>query len=126
MEVLLYFNYIFLSQNTYKEIKASVNALRDMEDECKSVIKSVATEYDDVDVKREMDDLNQYEETIKRGHKFSREEKTQLEAKIAICKEKTQLAMETFNELCGNNIMLIWLVILFLQIHLVLIDFLKT
>lgn len=47
-----------------------------MEDECKVAIKAVAAEFDDVDVKREMEELNQYEETIKKGHKFSREEKT--------------------------------------------------
>lgn len=50
----MYFPY----QATYKETKLSVNALRDMEDECKVAIKAVAAEFDDVDVKREMDELN--------------------------------------------------------------------
>jgi len=43
---------------------------------------------------------------MKKGHKFTREEKTQLEAKITVCKEKTQEAMEKFNELCGKIICL--------------------
>jgi len=49
---------IFSPQATYNETKSSVNALRDMEDECKVAIKAVAAEFDDVDVKREMDELN--------------------------------------------------------------------